>query len=52
MVKVVSVDVPHKSRVGGVRKVATTDPLYVRLVLERMREEVTLGGFHAPRRTP
>ena len=41
VVKVVSVDVPHKSRVGGVRKVATTDPLYVRFVLERMRGEVT-----------
>jgi 3-hydroxypropionyl-CoA synthetase (ADP-forming) len=39
--KVVSVDVLHKSRVGGVRKVATTDPLYVRYVLERMRGEVT-----------
>ncbi len=41
VVKVVSVDVPHKSRVGGVRKVATADPLYVRYVLERMRGEVT-----------
>jgi acyl-CoA synthetase (NDP forming) len=40
VVKVVSADVPHKSRVGGVRKVATTDPLYVRFVLERMRGEV------------
>jgi 3-hydroxypropionyl-CoA synthetase (ADP-forming) len=39
--KVVSSDVHHKSRVGGVRKVATTDPLYVRFVLERMRGEVT-----------
>lgn len=41
VVKVVSPDVQHKSRVGGVRKVATTDPLYVRFVLERMRGDVT-----------
>jgi 3-hydroxypropionyl-CoA synthetase (ADP-forming) len=41
VVKVVYADVPHKSRVGGVRKIATTDPLYVRYVLDRMRGEVT-----------
>ncbi len=41
VLKIVSADVPHKSRVGGVRKVATTDPLYVQYALERMRAEVS-----------
>jgi acyl-CoA synthetase (NDP forming) len=40
MVKVVSPGIPHKQKVGGVKRVATTDPLYVQFVLTRMREEV------------
>jgi len=40
MVKVVSAEIPHKGKVGGVKKASTTDPLYVRYVLEKMREEI------------
>ena len=40
VIKVVSPGIPHKQKVGGVRKVATSDPLYVRFVVMRMREEV------------
>jgi 3-hydroxypropionyl-CoA synthetase (ADP-forming) len=40
MVKVVSAGIPHKQKVGGVRRVAASDPLYVQFVLTRMREEV------------
>ena len=40
MVKVVSPGIPHKQKVGGVRRVAASDPLYVQFVLTRMREEV------------
>ncbi|HYL80712.1 MAG TPA: acetate--CoA ligase family protein, partial [Candidatus Acidoferrum sp.] len=50
VVKVVSPDIPHKQKVGGVRKVATADPLYVQFVLTRMREEV-LSHF-APGEAP
>ncbi|MGO9309176.1 MAG: acetate--CoA ligase family protein [Spirochaetia bacterium] len=38
--KIVSPDVPHKQKVGGVRVVSSTDPLYVQYVLARMRDEV------------
>ncbi|OHE65423.1 MAG: hypothetical protein A2001_21030 [Treponema sp. GWC1_61_84] len=40
IVKIVSRDIAHKSKLGGVRAVATEDPLYVRFVLASMREEV------------
>jgi acyl-CoA synthetase (NDP forming) len=40
IVKIVSLDIAHKSKLGGVRAVATEDPLYVRFVLESMRAEV------------
>ncbi len=38
--KVVSADIPHKSRLGGVKKAPSADPLYVQYVMNRMREEV------------
>ena len=50
MVKVVSPGIPHKQKVGGVRRVAASDPLYVQFVLTRMREEV-LSHF-APGEAP
>jgi acyl-CoA synthetase (NDP forming) len=40
IVKIVSSDIAHKSKVGGVRAVAVEDPLYVRFVLETMKREV------------
>ena len=42
--KIVSPGVMHKQRVGGVKVIATPEPLYVEFVLSRMREEV-LGHF-------
>lgn len=50
VVKVVSPGIPHKQKVGGVRKAATADPLYVQFVLTRMRQEV-LSHF-APGEAP
>lgn len=50
MVKIVSPGIPHKQKVGGVRRVATGDPLYVQYVLTRMREEVR--SHHAPGEAP
>jgi 3-hydroxypropionyl-CoA synthetase (ADP-forming) len=38
--KIVSTGIPHKSRVGGVRKAASADPLFVQFVLAKMKEEV------------
>ncbi len=40
IVKIVSPDIPHKQKLGGVKKVSAADPLYVQFVLSRMREEV------------
>jgi acyl-CoA synthetase (NDP forming) len=40
IVKVVSPGIPHKQKLGGVRKVAGTDTLYVQYVMARMRDEV------------
>ncbi len=40
MAKVVSPGIPHKQRLGGVKRVGAADPLYVQFVLTRMREEV------------
>jgi acyl-CoA synthetase (NDP forming) len=47
--KIVSPAVAHKQRVGGVKIVASVEPLYVEFVLSRMREEV-LGHFPAGER--
>lgn len=46
MAKIVSPDLAHKSRYGGVRPVSVEDPLYVRFVLNAMKEEV-LSHFDA-----
>lgn len=40
IVKIVSEDIAHKQKVGGVKKVKSYEPLYVQYVLERMQEEV------------
>jgi acyl-CoA synthetase (NDP forming) len=40
IVKIVSPEIPHKQKLGGVRKIAGTDTLYVQYVLARMRDEV------------
>jgi acyl-CoA synthetase (NDP forming) len=40
IIKIVSPMVPHKQKLGGVRKISASDPLYVQFVLSRMREDV------------
>lgn len=40
MAKIVSASIPHKQKLGGVRRVGTADPLYVQFAMTRMREEV------------
>jgi 3-hydroxypropionyl-CoA synthetase (ADP-forming) len=40
IVKVVSPGIPHKQKLGGVRKVLGADTLYVQYVLSRMRDDV------------
>ena len=50
MAKVVSPGIPHKQKLGGVKRVGAADPLYVQFVLTRMREEV-LSHF-APGEAP
>ncbi len=40
ILKIVSPDIPHKQKLGGVKKVSAADPLYVQFVLSRMKEEV------------
>ena len=50
VVKIVSPGIPHKQKLGGVRRVAASDPLYVQFVLTRVREEV-LSHF-APGEAP
>jgi len=49
IIKIVSPDIPHKQKLGGVKKVSSADPLYVQFVLSRMKEEV-LSHFDADRR--
>jgi acyl-CoA synthetase (NDP forming) len=51
IVKIVSPDIPHKQKLGGVKKVSATDPLYVQFVLSRMKEEVLshFASEEAPR---
>lgn len=46
VVKVVSPDLAHKSKVGGVKRISSLDPLFVRFVLHNMKEEVL---SHFPR---
>ncbi len=46
VVKVVSPDLAHKSKYGGVKRISSLDPLFVRFVLHNMREEVL---SHFPR---
>ena len=41
MAKIVSPGIPHKQRLGGVKRVSAADPLYVQFVLTQMREEVS-----------
>ena len=51
IVKIVSRDLAHNQRYGGVKKVGITDPLFIRFVLSQMRDEV-LSHFdseHQPR---
>lgn len=40
MLKIVSPDIAHKQRLGGVRRVCHRDPLFIRFVLEQMKTEV------------
>lgn len=40
VVKVISRDLVHKQKYGGVRMLSTKDPLYVRYVMTAMREEI------------
>ena len=40
IVKIVSAEIAHKSKLGGVKKVRCEDPLFVRYVLDSMRTEV------------
>jgi acyl-CoA synthetase (NDP forming) len=40
IIKIVSPDVPHKQKLGGVKKVSVTDSLYIQFVMSRMRDEV------------
>lgn len=44
IVKIVSPDLAHKSKLGGVKAVSVEDPLFVRFVLQAMQKEV-LGHF-------
>jgi 3-hydroxypropionyl-CoA synthetase (ADP-forming) len=40
VLKIVSKDISHKSRYGGVKRIANLDPLFIRFVMNNMREEV------------
>lgn len=40
VVKIVSPDIAHKSKLGGVKKIDSLDPMFVRFVLHNMKEEV------------
>jgi acyl-CoA synthetase (NDP forming) len=51
IVKVVSPQIPHKQKLGGVKKISAADPLFVQFVLSRMREEV-YSHFPADARPP
>jgi 3-hydroxypropionyl-CoA synthetase (ADP-forming) len=51
IVKIVSPGIPHKQKLGGVKKISAADPLFVQFVLSRMREEV-LSHFPADEKPP
>ena len=40
IVKVVSPDIAHKQKLGGVKKIKNVEPLFVQFVLNKMRDEV------------
>jgi acyl-CoA synthetase (NDP forming) len=40
VLKIVSADIAHKSKLGGVKIIDAEDPLYVRFVMQVMRQEV------------
>lgn len=40
IIKVVSSDIAHKQKVGGVKKVKNHEPLFVQYVIEKMKDEV------------
>ncbi len=40
IIKIVSPEIIHKQKVGGVKKVKTYEPLFVQYVLEKMKDEV------------
>ncbi len=40
IVKIVSPDISHKQKLGGVKKIKNHDPLFVQFVLTKMKEEV------------
>jgi 3-hydroxypropionyl-CoA synthetase (ADP-forming) len=40
IIKIVSPEIPHKQKLGGVRKVVVTDTLHLQYALARMRDEV------------
>lgn len=46
VLKVVSPSIAHKQQLGGVKTVRNSDPLYIRFVLEQMRNEV-LSHFNS-----
>lgn len=40
IVKIVSPDIAHKQKLGGVKKIKNVEPLFVQFVLSRMKDEV------------
>lgn len=51
IIKIVSPDIVHKQKLGGVKKIKNLEPLYVQYVLEKMKEEVEshFDEDHKPR---
>ncbi len=49
MIKIVSRDLAHNQRYGGVKRVTIRDPLFVRFMLEQMHEEVLSHFEQAPK---
>jgi acyl-CoA synthetase (NDP forming) len=46
MLKIVSPDIPHKQKVGGVKRIKYLDPLFIQFAMDRMQKEV-LSNFPA-----